>query len=180
METERQNRVRFLLRKSAGERKKPEYRERLATLFGGKQIDFLPLEESDAVRERFLEWARAQESKPPALADSERVTKRVHNYANNELLQEALLKAHGSADSRNLFVFLPDGDCTGAIILSEKVFLSHATTLLKQFNEMIYAVDPQETTHAIMVDSYDDSFRRSRIFEATLYGSATAILGARE
>jgi hypothetical protein len=169
METERQKRIEFLARRSAGERQRPAYIEKLAKLLRKPHdaIRFIALETSDEVRINFSTMVQADE-KSKASVDVKR--------ASWDLLCHALRSLREGASDRELYVFLPGADCVGALPLGEKDFLSHAVTLYREFKESVYATDPLDHGYGIIIDYNDDFYHGTEDFEATFYGSARNLL----
>lgn len=171
MDAERHQRMKFLLRKNAGEKKRPTYQEKLSKILGREQanVSFLPLEQSDPVRERFLdEVKRNEEAQSPSSVKM--------NRASWDELENDLLKIRELASDKKLYVFLPEADCVGAFPLGERDFLFYAVNLYREFNESVYAVDSADNSYGILIDYFDDFYHGVKNFDAIFYGGARALL----
>ena len=171
MTTERQQRIGFLLRKNAGEKKRPIYQEKLSRILSKGQHDvaFLSLEESEKVAEAFFAEVRANE-------EGKVQSRTKLSRAGWDSLEQDLLKIRDFATDRQLYVLLPDADCVGAFPLAEKDFLLHGVRLYQEFNENVCAVDPKECKYGIMIDYFEDFYHGIENFDAIFYGNARALM----
>lgn len=171
MTTERQEKISFLLRKNAGDKKHPDCKQKLSKILGTDPaaISFLPLEQSDRVRDAFFEEVRRNE-------EEETQSRTKVSRASWDLLHQVLLKIRDSASDRTLYILLPDADSVGAFPLAERDFLLHAVSLYQEFNESICAVDPLENSSGIMIDYFDDFYSGVVNFDAVFYGKMRELL----
>lgn len=167
MDTARQQRLGYLLRKTAGDRMRSDYISRLSRILS-QQVTFLPLDLSDSVREKFFTEVSANENGT--------IQSRVAVKRNGwDQLHSFLLSLSSNATRQELYVYLSEGDSVGAFALPENVFLACAVSLYREFHET-YAIRPGDRSHCIMIDYFDDFYHGTELFEAIFYGEAVEYL----
>lgn len=147
MSLNREERIRFLLRKAAHARDLAPFKEKIQrlTTLSEAQLNFLPLEESDRLIADFHRHYRE-------LSDEQKL---MVTWEEPEPLKQVLSELSAIAGSSELYIHFPDGDVLGALPMNSSLFFPNAFQLLTAAGDCIHAVSHTDLS-GVTLDFYEE------------------------
>lgn len=144
---DREERMRFLLRKSARNRELEPFKEKLRdnTSLTEDELRFMPLEESDPLIEEFHHVYR----------DLTQDQKLIVTWSESTPIKLVLAELGLRAEASKLYIYFPDARTLGILPLASNLFFPNAFMLLSTAGDCIHAVT-HKAISGLTLDFYEE------------------------
>jgi len=167
MNTEREERMRLLLRKAERARELEPFTQKLATATGlpAQSFHFLPLEETDTIKAAFDTWYMQKLSQDAKFAIT---------WDEPTPLRQVLQSMAVAAEDMEVVVFFQDSDVLGALAIPASRFFPHGYQILIAAGDCIHAV-LKDFSSGLILDFYEEGPTGIR-YEAIAWGGYRTLL----